>query len=140
MESGETITIDNREGKSYFIKLFGIGEREQSGDVPFLFEVNGHPRPVRVKDQSIQLDDESRVKADQDDPLEIGAPLSGKVIEIFVDKGEEVGFEQPLFVIEAMKMQTNIKSNSTGEIKEILVKVGESVEAGDLVIKIEANQ
>jgi len=139
MEPGEETVVVLKDGKQFLVKLFGIGEIEHDGNVPILFEVNGHPRPVRVKDLSVKTDEIMHEKADSDIPGEIGSPLAGKIMKLFVTENEDVEVDQTLFVIEAMKMQTNIKSNVKGKVKSIPLKEGENVDAGDLIIKIEEN-
>ena len=140
MESGEQITVKSVEGKLYQIKLLGIGEVESEGNIPFLFEVNGHPRPVRVKDSSIETVKEQRIKANSENKNEIGSPLAGKVMKIFIDEGAKVSSGEPLFIIEAMKMQTNIKAEVSGEVEKIYIKESENTEAGDLIMKLKINQ
>ena len=139
MEPGEEIVIVGKDGKQFLIRLFGIGETEPDGNVPMLFEVNGHPRPVRIKDLSVETDELLREKADPDIKGEVGSPLAGKIMKLFVDENDTVEIDQTLFVIEAMKMQTNIKSNMKGLVQRIPITEGENVEAGDLIIKIEEN-
>ena len=87
-----------------------------------MFEVNGHPRPVRVKDSSIETVKEQRIKANSENKNEIGSPLAGKVMRIFIDEGAKVSSGEPLFIIEAMKMQTNIKAEVSGEVEKNLYK------------------
>ena len=136
MEPGEESVVVLKDGKQFLIKLFGIGETEHDGNVPILFEVNGHPRPVRTKDLSAKTDEIVHEKADSDIPGEIGSPLAGKIMKLFVNEDELVEVDQTLFVIEAMKMQTNIKSNMRGKVQKIPLGEGENVEAGDLIIKL----
>lgn len=138
-ETGEEVKVTNEEGRSYLIKLFGIGEPEKDGIVPLLFELNGHPRPVRIRDKSVTVDADQRQKADPDNPSHVGSPLAGKVMKLFVKEGDEVVNDEPLFVIEAMKMQTNIKASADGKVKQVIIKEGENVEAGDLVILLESD-
>ena len=136
MEPGEEIIIVGKDGKQFLIKLFGIGELEPDGNVPILFEVNGHPRPVRIKDLSVKTDEILHEKADPDVLGEIGSPLAGKIVKLFVNEDEVVEIDQTLFVIEAMKMQTNIKASIKGKVQKIPLSEGDNVEAGDLIIKI----
>ncbi len=137
MEPGEELTILDEEGISTQIKLFAIGETESNGMVPMLFEVNGHPRPVRVVDSSSELKSEANEKADPSVEGHIGSPLPGKVMNYLVEVGDIVKKDQPLFVIEAMKMQTNVKSQIKGKVKRIVIEQGSNAEAGDLVLEIE---
>jgi biotin carboxyl carrier protein len=55
-------------------------------------------------------------------------------VKYFVKEGDKVDREQPLVLIEAMKMQTNIKSPQDGIVEKIFASSGDSVEAGDLIL------
>ena len=68
--------------------------------------------------------------------FEIGASIPGKVIKILVKEGDVVAENDPLIVIEAMKMETNIVSKVSGEIKSIEVKENDIVEDKQLLITI----
>lgn len=138
MQPGDEITVEIEEGKTLLIKLFAVGDIESDGRRPLLFELNGQPRPVRIPDKSAPLASQVRPKADTSNPQEVGAPLSGKVVKFYVKEGDRVNREQPLVVIEAMKMQTNIKSPQEGIVEKIFVSMGESVEAGDLVLRLKS--
>ena len=138
MEPGDEIIVEIEEGKTILIKLFAIGQTEKDGRVPLLFELNGQSRAVRVYDKSLQIaPDKIITKADATKDTEIGAPLSGKIVKFFVNVGDTVKSEQPLFVVEAMKMQTNVKALVNGCVKKIYFSKGDSIDAGDLVIELE---
>lgn len=139
MEPGEEINIIDEEGKSTQIKLFAIGETESNGMAPLLFEVNGHPRPVRVVDSSSEIKTVKNEKADSSIEGHIASPLAGKVMNYLVEVGDKISSDQPLFVIEAMKMQTNVKSQIKGKVKRIVIEEGANAEAGDLVLEIESD-
>lgn len=136
MQPGDEITVEIEEGKTLLIKLFAIGDIESDGHRPLLFELNGHPRPVRILDKSAPAVSQARPKADMANPQEVGAPLSGKVVRFYVKEGDKVNREHPLVVIEAMKMQTNIKSPQDGIVEKIFASNGENVEAGDLILRL----
>lgn len=138
MQPGDEITVEIEEGKTLLIKLFAIGDVESDGRRPLLFELNGQPRPVRITDKSAPVVSQARPKADSSSPQEVGAPLSGKVVKFFVKEGDIVNRDQPLVVIEAMKMQTNIKSPQEGIVERIFASTGESVEAGDLILRLKS--
>ncbi|MCP4494561.1 MAG: sodium-extruding oxaloacetate decarboxylase subunit alpha [Gammaproteobacteria bacterium] len=64
----------------------------------------------------------------------IQAPLAGNVIELLVAVGDKVADGDPLMIIEAMKMETEIRSNSAGAVQSVLVNKGDAIQAGqDLV-------
>lgn len=69
--------------------------------------------------------------------LELKAGMPGKIIEIFVKPGDTVKANKPLLIMEAMKMENEMRASADFKIKEILVKQGDNVESGALLIKFE---
>jgi biotin carboxyl carrier protein len=59
------------------------------------------------------------------------APMPGKIVRVLVKDGEAVNAGQGLLVIEAMKMQNEVKSPKSGTVERILVKEGQAVNAGE---------
>ena len=94
-------------------------------------------REVEIKDNNYAGSIKQVEMADMDNPLAIGASIPGKVIKILVKEGEEVEQHQPLIVIEAMKMETNIVSKVNGKIKSIKVKENEMVSDKQLLMTLE---
>jgi pyruvate carboxylase subunit B len=68
---------------------------------------------------------------------EIKTSISGKIIDVFTEDGSKVKEGQVLIVLEAMKMEIQIKSHTTGTIKEIKVSKGQSVKIGEILVKFE---
>ena len=66
-------------------------------------------------------------------PLRIVAPMPGKIVRVLVRTGEAVRAGQPLIVIEAMKMENELRAAGAGTVAEIQVADGQSVEAGALL-------
>lgn len=66
-------------------------------------------------------------------PQRIVAPMPGKVVRIVGRPGDTVAQRQPVVVIEAMKMENELRASRDGTITEVLVKEGQSVEAGTLL-------
>ena len=71
-----------------------------------------------------------------DGPQRIAAPMPGKVVRVLVRPGDAVGVRQPLIVVEAMKMENELRAGRSGTISEIHVKEGASVDAGALLMVI----
>jgi biotin carboxyl carrier protein len=67
----------------------------------------------------------------------IVAPMPGRVVRVLVGAGDEVQARQPLVVVEAMKMENELRSPKTGRVKEVPVAAGASVEAGRVLMVIE---
>ena len=68
---------------------------------------------------------------------EITAPMGGKVIEINVTPGDTVAEDDEVLILEAMKMELPIVSQTSGTVKEVNCKSGDTVEADAVLIVIE---
>jgi biotin carboxyl carrier protein len=68
---------------------------------------------------------------------QILAPMPGKIIRVLVQAGEKVQAGQGLLVVEAMKMQNEIRSPKSGTIERLLVKEGQPVNAGEVLAWID---
>jgi len=69
--------------------------------------------------------------------VELRAPMPGKVVKVLVNEGAAVEMNQGLLVIEAMKMQNEIKSTKKGTVRKLGVKESTAVNAGDLLAIVE---
>jgi biotin carboxyl carrier protein len=69
--------------------------------------------------------------------MELKSGMPGKVIEIFAKAGDVVKANKPLLIMEAMKMENEMRAPVDVKIKEVMVKQGDSVEAGSVLIKFE---
>jgi pyruvate carboxylase len=98
------------------------------------FRVNGMTRNIEILDKSLNIVKVEHEKASKEDATQIGAPLQGLLSKVLVKKGEKVKKNQPLFIIEAMKMETTVTATSEGTIKRIALEDGTLVEADDLVL------
>jgi biotin carboxyl carrier protein len=67
----------------------------------------------------------------------IRADMPGKVVRVLVSPGDEVAYDQGLLVLEAMKMQNEIRSPKAGVVKEIAVESGKAVNTGDFLLSLE---
>jgi biotin carboxyl carrier protein len=99
----------------------------RAGGVNVAVTVNGRRRFGR-KDEGAQ--------AGGLGPQRIVAPMPGKIVHVLVGAGEPVSARQPLIVIEAMKMENELRAAGIGTVAEILVSEGQSVEAGALLAVI----
>jgi len=68
---------------------------------------------------------------------EIKAMMPGRVVNVLVSVGDEVAHLQGVLVVEAMKMENEIKSPKAGKVAEIRVTPGQTVEKGELLAVIE---
>jgi biotin carboxyl carrier protein len=65
------------------------------------------------------------------------APMPGKIVKVLVKAGDEVKARQGLVVVEAMKMENELRSPKDGRVSDVLVVEGASVEAGRLLVVVE---
>ena len=72
-----------------------------------------------------------------DGPKPIKASMPGRVVRVLAQQGEDVGAHQGIVVIEAMKMQNEMKSPKAGRVAELRITVGDTVSAGDVLAVIE---
>ncbi|KAJ5201815.1 Pyruvate carboxylase [Penicillium cinerascens] len=136
-EIGEEFNVELEKGKVLILKLLAIGPlSEQTGQREVFYEVNGEVRQVSVDDQKASVDNIARPKADAADSSQVGAPMSGVVVEIRVHDGHEVKKGDPIAVLSAMKMEMVISAPHSGKVSGLLVKEGDSVDGQDLVCRI----
>ncbi len=79
----------------------------------------------------------SEKKSVQSDMSSLTSPINGIILEIPVSVGSKVVENDILFVLESMKMKTNISSPRTGTISAIHVKTGDTIESGQLLLNYE---
>lgn len=69
-------------------------------------------------------------------PQKVIAPMPGKVVRVLVRPGDAVAPRQTLVVIEAMKMENELRASRAGVVSDVQVKEGQSVDAGALLLVV----
>lgn len=110
---------------------------EPMGEGRMRVTIAGRRTEVQVKDERDLLVDEFGLGADEAAGGEVRAPMPGLVLEVLVEEGEEVDADQGLLVLEAMKMENELKAPSGGVVGAIHAVSGEAVEKEALLIEIE---
>ena len=134
----EISKTDYKKRESYFSFLFN--------GVSYLIDVVGKDteytvftrnsfRNVKIFNDEMLLHESLKRGGGMGGATELRAGMPGKVIEIFVKEGDVVKENKPLLIMEAMKMENEMRSSSEVTVKEICVKQGDSVEAGAVLIK-----
>ena len=70
-------------------------------------------------------------------PRKLVAPMPGKIVRVLVGEGDEVDAGQGMLVVEAMKMQNEIKSPKKGTVRKLVAASGANVNAGDVLAVVE---
>ena len=137
LAEGETCEVKLGEGRILIVKLQEVRPVDSEGMREAIFEVNGNRRIIKIKDKTVTANSSNSVLyANEDDPMEIGANIPGNIIKVLVKEGEKVEANQPIAVIEAMKMETNILAAAAGTVERIYVSEGQQVKAGEMVAKL----
>lgn len=132
MKANEEILVELAPGKSLLIRFMYYSEPDAEGNRHVYFKLNGQTRDVIVKDKCIQVNTIKHSKASE--AHQIGAPLQGMLAKVLVKEGDSVKRNQPLFVIEAMKMESNVVSPVDGIIERVHITASTMVEQDDCII------
>jgi pyruvate carboxylase len=137
MKLQEETLVTLEPGKTIIVKLLSVSIPNNEGVRTVFFKVNGENRFVDIFDESLNIIKVENVKVDHDDINQIGAPLQGSLYKVLVKKGTMVKENDPLFVIEAMKMETTVTAHKAGKIKSVALDEGSMVKQDDLVVTFE---
>ena len=159
--AGKTRTVElTRAAARWQITLDGAPTNADAIEIaPGIFSIliNGESHEARVasnSDGSLTIQDgPNEFRAEVADPRswrgrkhgaaeaegrqKIVAPMPGKVIRLLVKPGDKVEAGQGLLVVEAMKMQNEVKSPKTGTVEKLLAKESQPVNAGDVLAWID---
>ncbi len=126
-------------GEQYHIKINGKGFAD-SGEQRFYLSVNGVPDEITVETLN-RLTAADSVSGGTERPHilengEVGTSMPGVVVDVHVSAGDMVEEGDSLLVVEAMKMETEIKAPLAGKIKDVNVTKGDRVSPGEVLVKI----
>jgi acetyl-CoA/propionyl-CoA carboxylase biotin carboxyl carrier protein len=105
-------------------------------------EVNGNLFRVRVfGDESATVGPPRRTRGVRRRASTSGgairAPMQGTIVKVLVEVGQEVAADEPVCVLEAMKMESEVRSQKAGTVSEVRVEAGQTVRSGDTLISVE---
>jgi len=123
-------------GKTIIVKLLSIGPPNPDGIRILFFKVNGQTRNVEILDKTLAVEKIKNTKAEPNNESQIGAPLQGLLSKLLVEVGQTVKKNEPIFVIEAMKMETTAVAGKEAIVEQIVLSEGSMVMAEDLVVRL----
>ncbi|HVB36195.1 MAG TPA: biotin/lipoyl-containing protein [Candidatus Acidoferrales bacterium] len=137
--NGRKVAADIVEIQTGIYSLLIDGEafeaRIESGPSSLRVYVDGREYPVAIADPRRWRRNRNEV-AEAEGHQQIVASMPGKLVRLMVRAGDTVEAGQGLLVVEAMKMQNEIKSPKAGKIERIAVREGQTVSAGDVLAVI----
>ncbi len=117
-------------GRSYLIDVIGQ-------DTEYTVFTRNSFRVIKIFNDEMLLHESLKMGGSLGGGQDLKSGMPGKIIEIFVKEGDIVKANKPLLIMEAMKMENEMRSTRDVKIKEIKVKQGDSVESGAVLIKFE---
>ncbi len=120
-----------KDNKSFFAEVMESDFTNKT----FVVRINGNKYSLNVKDRfdgllhDLGMDNLSAAKLDN-----LKAPMPGLVLDVRVSEGQEIKKNDPIIVLEAMKMENILKAHADGTVKTISVKKGDKVEKNQVMI------
>jgi pyruvate carboxylase len=138
MEPGQEISINLERGKTLIVRYVTTSDVNEDGTRTVFFELNGQPRPIRVADRSQVPKRPAQRKAEPGNPAHAGAPMPGTIVTVPIHVGQTVHRGDVLLTLEAMKMETTVRAERDGVVKEVVARTGLQVDAKDLLVVFES--
>jgi biotin carboxyl carrier protein len=137
--AGTPMQVDFTATGRYFASLLVEGKSYEVGLEP---KDGGYAVFLPGATLEIQLQEASRVQAaiavkPGHGAVRLQAPMPGKIVRVLAPVGEQVSAGQGLVVMEAMKMENELRAARAGRVREVKVAEGQTVETGALLVVLE---
>jgi biotin carboxyl carrier protein len=117
-------------GGSYLMDVFGSG-------IEYTVYTRSSVRNVTIYNDEALLHESLKKGGLLGSVDKLSSGMPGKIVKILVEKGDVVTANQPILIMEAMKMENEMRASHNTKIKDVLVKIGDSVESGQTLITFE---
>ena len=135
LRAGEEHSVVIEEGKTVIFRLEAISEPDERGYRTVMATINGHMRPVSVRDASVSAEVAAAEKANPSEPGQVAAPFQGAVT-LVVEEGAQVAAGDTVATIEAMKMEAAITTPVAGTVQRLAIGGTQQVDGGDLILVV----
>ena len=130
------ILLDQKESRRQGFTIVVVELKDDSSALEVY--VNGCLVPVKIADSRVSWSQGSQDTTTlYSGPIQISAPMAGKVVKLLAQVGDAVIEHQGVIVVEAMKMENELQTPKAGSVVRILVEEGASVEVGTPLVVIE---
>ena len=114
------------------------GSSQGSGNGDLDVHLDGVTIPLQIRPAgSFGRQKKEGAAAQTNGPQRVVAPMPGKVVRVLVKPGDDVKARQGLVVVEAMKMENELRAARDGKVRDVTVAEGQSVEAGSVLLVVE---
>ena len=128
-------TIDVH-GETYQVAITGVGLKG-SDKRRFFLTLDGMPEEVIFEPlNAYQKGDGEGGRKQAGGPGDVTTNMPGNIVDVLVAEGDEVKAGQPVLVIEAMKMESEVQAPSGGTVQDIFVAKGDRVTPGEVLIEV----
>ena len=149
---GDLVTEESRESRTALeevegtpVRLVKIDDRvyrvivrKRHGKGAYELWLDGHVYEVEALDERARaIRDLSAATAGPAGPAPLVAPMPGLIVRVTVTEGDEVQAGQGVVVMEAMKMENELRAAGKGRVKRVLVSPGTAVEKGAVLVEME---
>jgi biotin carboxyl carrier protein len=149
---GENVTIDGKKFVARLedipgtpLQLLTVGDRQEKLHArrgaergSFELSVGGFRFPLEALDERTRVIRElSGASGKAKGPAHLSAPMPGLIVRVSVKEGDQVRAGQGLVVMEAMKMENELRAASDGVVKRVVASPGTAVEKGALLLEME---
>jgi biotin carboxyl carrier protein len=118
-------------GRSYSAE---VKPASSSADSAYVVRVGAKTFEIQVRDPRRRRRREAA--REHLGPQEIAAPMPGRIVKVLVEENQEVRADEGLVIIEAMKMQNELRAPRSGRVEKIYVQAGSGVESGAKLIRL----
>ncbi len=141
--AGETLEVDARQTSEGGLHLLVDGRSVDASVVDleeaFQIQVGAERHDVQVLNERQKRMQAAGAGMGAGGAPELVSPMAGKVVKIVEQPGSSVEEGDPVVVVEAMKMENDLKAHRPGQVAAIPVEVGQAVEIGDVLAMIEGD-
>lgn len=115
------------EGDSYMVDVVGKG-------IAYTVYTRGSYRDIPIYNDEMLLHESLKVGTGIGGPNQLTAGMPGKIVKILVEEGQRLRQDQAILVMEAMKMENEIRAPRELVVDKIKVSLGDNVESGSLLV------
>ncbi|GAB3852140.1 pyruvate carboxylase [Nocardioides maradonensis] len=133
LREGDEHVVELEPGVKLVVGVQAISQPDERGYRTVMCTLNGHLRPISVRDRAISTDVVSAERADAGNPGHVAAPFQG-VVTVAVGTGDKVEAGDVVATIEAMKMEASITAPVAGVVDRVAVSGPQAVDGGDLLL------